>query len=147
MRHARAELLDHLIEVRETDLGAHIVLVDGRVVSRSTFGWFRGGSSHFFDLADAKGATRHVEVEVRGWGMRRTPAYVLIDGAEAAELGLESRRRTARQCPHCRYPLAGLPVENDEVRCPECGRHIAIVVLGLERGTRTIPGQMRGAGA
>lgn len=147
MRHARVEVLDRLIEVRETDLGAHVVLVDGRVVSKADFGWFMGGSSHFFDLIDSEGVSRHVEVQVRGWKVRRTPAYVLIDGAEAAALSLESRRRTGRHCPHCRYSLAGLHVENDEVRCPECGRHIAIAVLGLQRGTGTIPGQVRGTGA
>lgn len=146
MRVARHELLGRLLEVREGDLGEHFVLMDGRVVSVKRFGWWVGGSSHFFDL-DSEGRVHHVEVQVRGWRMTRTPAVVLVDGVERASLSLVGRRRAQQACPSCGYSLAGLLIENEEVMCPECGRHASITLLGLKRGSRVVPGQQRATGA
>lgn len=148
MRVARFEVCGRLLEIREGELGEHLVLVDGRVISKKPLGWWLNGSSHFFDLADeATGRTHHIEVQVRGWGLRRTPAVVLVDGVERATLALVSRRRAQQLCPHCAYSLAGLLIDNDEVMCPECGRHTAVAILGLKRGDRVVPGQARATGA
>lgn len=35
------------------------------------------------------------------------------------------------KCPACTYSLLGLPLSEGKVRCPECGRDIAIASLGL----------------
>jgi hypothetical protein len=40
------------------------------------------------------------------------------------------RLRSAR-CPGCEYSLLGLPVQEDSVRCPECGTRFDLVHHGL----------------
>lgn len=147
MRVARHDLMGHLLEVREGERGEHIVLVDGRVVSVKRYGWWMGGSSHFFDLADAEGVTHHIEVQIGAWKFTKTPAVVLIDGVERVALELVGQKRAMRLCAHCGYSMAGLRVENGEVRCPECGRHSSVAALGLKRGAEVVPGQARKIGA
>ncbi|HMN40469.1 MAG TPA: hypothetical protein PKE29_06450 [Phycisphaerales bacterium] len=38
-------------------------------------------------------------------------------------------------CRHCLYPLAGLPRQASEVRCPECGTTVGVLVFPERRGT------------
>ncbi|MCC7389877.1 MAG: hypothetical protein IT431_14045 [Phycisphaerales bacterium] len=59
------------------------------------------------------------------------PAFVVgpIGGVIGAVLATRQHRLTRVRrvllghghCPHCGYRIAGLPVEGDVVRCPECG--------------------------
>jgi len=147
VRFARFDLLGRVLEVREGDFGDHLVLVDGRVVSHKSMGFWVGGSSHFFELASEEGEKLHIEVQVRGWRFRFTPAFLLADGAELAALELVSRRHMQRRCPYCVYSLVGLTVENNEVKCPECGRHSSLAVLGLKKGAKIVPRHARDLGA
>jgi hypothetical protein len=45
---------------------------------------------------------------------------------------LREHLRAAR-CPRCRYDLLGLPAQDGDLCCPECGTRIALTELGLSR--------------
>lgn len=128
-----------MIEGRFGDWGGETVLVDGRPVSqRSLAGWI-GSGSHFFEIVDEHGRSRHVDVrfEAPSLGIGRTRLAISVDGIERARLDPVSDSRQAQMCLNCGYALVGLPVENGEVRCPECGRHSNATMLGLDSQSRS----------
>jgi DNA-directed RNA polymerase subunit RPC12/RpoP len=130
----RTVIDERRLEIRITDWGAEQVLLDGRVVSRKRFaGFFR--PSHFIEVEGANGVVRHVEVrriDLSKLGLGRYRMIVTVDGVDRSHLAPVDPRAPLSVCPHCGYRLVGQPVERDEVRCPECGRHTPAAVLGLD---------------
>ncbi len=131
MKIYRTELHGHIIEGRQGDLGRDQVLVDGRVVSTKNFGgWV--GASHFIEIEDEAGATRAVEI---GWvdrsrlGLGKYRMTIKVDGVDHGEIEPTPPDAVAGVCASCGYPLKGLPVENREIQCPECGRHTAAALI------------------
>jgi hypothetical protein len=125
MRIFRTDLHGHVVEARQGDLGRQRILVDGRIVSDEPFAGLTR-PSHFFDLDDADGRTRHVEmrwIDESKLGLGRYRVLVMVDGVERHRLAPVDLSRPPAACGNCGYRLQGLPVENEEVRCPECGRH------------------------
>ena len=128
----RAEVHGHLIEARSTGLGAERVLVDGEIVSSR---WLTGlwPASHFFCINDETGGSRHIEVcwtDVSKLGLGKYRVVISVDGMERWRLEPVDISRPANACPHCGYSLHGLPVDNSEIRCPECGRHSSAILAG-----------------
>ena len=131
MKTYRTELHGHIIEARQGDLGTDRVLVDGRIVSTKLLGgWY--GASHFLEITDEQGRTHHVEV---GWvdrsklGLGKYRMTIKVDGVERGEFGPVDPAHMAGSCHHCGYPLRGLPIDNQEIRCPECGRHTSALLI------------------
>jgi hypothetical protein len=129
----RAEVHGHLIEGRQGDLGHDLVMLDGRIVSSAIFGgWY--GASHFFELIDESGKARRIEarwVDQSKLGLGKYRMRISVDGIPRCEVEATPDHRPIGTCLNCGYPLAGLPIESGEVRCPECGRHFSAAVLGL----------------
>jgi len=136
MQFYRCEIHGRLIEIRRGDFGGETVLVDGRPVSRRPFAGVIGvaGGSHFFEIEGQDGATHHVEVRLEDAmsislrALKRelfsgNVFVVSVDGRERCRLMPMKRGDEPTLCPNCGYDLRNLPVENEEVRCPECGRH------------------------
>lgn len=129
MKIFRCEIHGHRIEFRLGDWGGEQVLVDGRVVSSRSFWTAR--RSHFFDITDERGKARYVEVrrfDASKLGLGKYRAIVQVDGVERARLEPIDLTRPPDTCPNCGYSLAGLPAENSEIRCPECGRHSSAIL-------------------
>lgn len=131
MKIFRTELHSHIIEARQGDLGCDRVLVDGKLVSTKYFGrWY--GASHFIEIEDEKGKVRNVEV---GWIDRskfmagKYRMRLIVDGVECGEIEPTNSDYQPASCTHCGYSLKGLPVDNHEIRCPECGRHTAAALI------------------
>lgn len=125
MKVYRTELHGHIIEARATDWGAEHVLVDGRIASKKLLAGLWHGS-HFFDIVDEGGTTRHIEVrwlDVSKIGLGAYRVVINVDGQERCRLEPIDLNKPASVCAYCGYSLTGLPVENSEIRCPECGRH------------------------
>ncbi|MHC5024441.1 MAG: hypothetical protein ACYTGG_11125 [Planctomycetota bacterium] len=125
MRIFRTDIHGHVIEARHGDLGRQRVLVDGRIVSDMPFAGL-SRPSHFFEVVDDAGETHHVEVrwiDESKFGLGRYRVLVMVDGVERKRLAPVDILRPPTICGHCGYRLEGLPAKNDEVRCPECGRH------------------------
>lgn len=132
MKVYRTEIHGHLIEARSSDWGSETVLVNGRQVSSKPLaGLFR--SSHFFDLKDEQGQQRHVELrwqDVSKLGLGKFRVVVNVDGMERCRLDAIDLTIPPNTCTYCGYSLQGLPVENNEIRCPECGRHSSAILIG-----------------
>ncbi len=125
MRSYRTEVLGHIIEGRQYDIGRDIVLVDGRIVSTKWFGgWLL--ASHFIDITDAAGRLRAVEVswvDRSKFGLGKYRMTVKVDGVEHAEVEPVDPTRTLGTCHNCGYDLRGVKAQDGEIKCPECGRH------------------------
>lgn len=132
MRTAHTILFDYFVEIREGEL-SQTVLVNGEPVSTKAFAALTGGS-HYFTLTDKDGTAHNLEVRSHGQGMLKTDVTILCDGRPSVFLHLvKDKPATSRdpRCLACGYSLQGLAVVNDEIRCPECGRHTAIKLLGF----------------
>lgn len=131
----RTRVHGHNVELRLSDLGGEEVRVNGRVVSRRPWAGLTGSGCEF-ELTDEKGASRHVEVRVvapkAGLTLTRC-VEVQVDGELRATLSPTAEGRTSGCCENCGYALTGLPVENGEIRCPECGRHSLADAVTQER--------------
>ncbi|MCC6321643.1 MAG: hypothetical protein IT438_09455 [Phycisphaerales bacterium] len=143
MKFYRIDIHGHLIEAREGEYGRREVLVDGRPVPWSWWSRFLNRSVHI-DLTDEQGRSRHVEVlwvaPTKFLGLTSRVRFS-VDGVERAVLEAERGQKGPGVCPACGYSVRGLPVENGEVRCPECGKHASakLVGAGLERGEGGAP--------
>jgi hypothetical protein len=131
MKIFRTEILGHIIESRQGDLGRNRVLVDGQIVSTKLFGgWYN--ASHFIEIEDEDGKTRHVEV---GWVDRsklkigRYRMRISVDGVERGEVTPIDPSRAPGSCNNCGYSLKGLMITNGEIQCPECGRHSSAALI------------------
>ncbi len=131
MRTASAILFRRLIEVRENSWGAQSVLVDGREVSRRMLGGWTA-RAHVFPLTDDQGCEHRVEIQGTHTGLRTTRAVLRVDGRARQILELVAPGISTRKCPHCGYSLIGQRARNDQVQCPECGRHTTLAQLGLD---------------
>ena len=126
----RTELHGHIVEARATDWGSEQVLIDGRIVSSKALAglWH---TPHFFEINDQQGNTRHVEVrwlDVSKIGLGKYRVVILVDGQERCRLDAVDPAKPSSVCAYCGYSLVGLPVENSEIRCPECGRHTSAIL-------------------
>ena len=131
MKIFRTEIHGHIVEARQGDLGWDRVLLDGKLVSSKPLGgWYN--ASHFLEIEDKEGKTRNVEV---GWIDRsklkigRYRMTITVDGVERGEVMPIVPSREPGSCNNCGYPLKGLPVENGEFQCPECGRHSSALLI------------------
>ena len=120
----RTLIHDRILEVRRDMLGRERVLVDGVEVSYKPFNRFLG-HPHFFKIQGKDGVSRHVEARLDAgqWTLNRFRAFILVDGVERARLEPLDTSKPLEICTNCGYNLTGLPVDNNERRCPECGRH------------------------
>ena len=131
MKTYRTELHGHILEARSTDWGAEQVLIDGRIVSSK---WLAGlwHTPHFFDLTDENGLSHCVEVrwmDVSKLGLGSYRVVILVDGQERCRLEPIDANKPSNVCAYCGYSLNGLPIENNEIRCPECGRHSSAMIV------------------
>ena len=131
MKIYRTELHGHILEARSSDWGAEHVLIDGRIVSSK---WMAGlwHTSHFFEMSDETGKLRRVEVrwlDVSKLGLGTYRVLIVVDGQERCRLEALDTNKPANVCAHCGYSLVGLPVDNSEIRCPECGRHSSAILV------------------
>lgn len=133
MKVFRAEIHGNRIELRKGDWGSQTVLLNGRPVSVKPFaGW--SSESHFLDIQDDNDTTHHIEVRLfdqSKWGMGDHRVVISVNGSERCRLEPFDPDRLNDKCVNCGYRLVGLPVESDEIRCPECGRHTATAMLDL----------------
>jgi hypothetical protein len=128
MRSYCTRIHGHMIEIREGDLGGQTLLVDGAVVeSRAMAGLWRSRVGFMTVITDETERPRRVEAMVVNSGRLGIERVMLlsVDGVErgpvkASKNGLSDG---LLMCMHCGYDLSGLPVENGEIRCPECARH------------------------
>ena len=128
----RAEVLGHVVEARINPVGGETILLDGAPVSSKPWAYVSGNHEHFFTLVDPRGAVRNVEIrlEDRSGGLQASYRVSLnLDGQPLTTLPEVERGKYTR-CPHCSYDLQGLQPVNDEVQCPECGRHTSAKLLG-----------------
>ena len=142
MRTASAILFHRLIEVRENTWGAQFVLVDGREVSRRFLGGWTA-RAHVFALTDDQGCEHRVEIQGTHTGLRMTRALLRVDGRVRQILELAPPGVSTRKCPHCGYSLIGQRARNDQVQCPECGRHTTLAQLGLDSADDLAPPRAR----
>lgn len=121
----RTVIHGHVIEARRSEWASESILLDGRIVSRKPWaGLLR--TSHHFDITDERGESRHVEVrwiDISKLGLGKYRVLVIVDGMERCRLEPVDLSKPPDACANCGYALKGLPVQNGEVRCPECGRH------------------------
>jgi hypothetical protein len=132
MKVYRGEVHGNLIEARLSELGSEQVLLNGREVSSRSLAVLRPGS-HFFDITDESGKTRHVEVrrqDISKLGLGRYRIVISVDGVERCRLEPIDTRRPPDVCGNCGYQLRGQPIESGEIKCPECGRHTSAAALG-----------------
>jgi Zn finger protein HypA/HybF involved in hydrogenase expression len=59
---------------------------------------------------------------------------ISVDGVERCRLEPVDPKKPPSVCHNCGYSLHGLPVENSEVRCPECGRHCSAILFDRPAG-------------
>jgi hypothetical protein len=119
----RTVLHGRLVEFRHGDLAGETVLLDGRIISSKPFAGLYS-PSHFFNIIDEHGKTRHIEMKVQfRWHGMSARVRVSVDGVPRAVL--EPARASERLgcCIACGYELKELAAENGEVKCPECGKH------------------------
>jgi DNA-directed RNA polymerase subunit RPC12/RpoP len=143
MKVYRTELHGHIIEARSTDWGAEHVLVDGRIVSNKLLAglWH---TPHFFDINDEQGNPRLIEVrwlDVSKIGLGTYRVVINVDGQERCRLEPIDTSKPANVCAYCGYSLRGLPVENSEIRCPECGRHTSAILVQSRQESETKGGR------
>lgn len=141
MRVYRAEIHGRLIELRQGGMGGQKVLVDGRVVSEKPFAGI-AGASHFFDITDDAGAERPVEVrliDTSKLGIGKYQVILSVEGRERCRLAPIDPNAPPLACRNCGYSLASLPIENGEIRCPECGRHTSATAIGLREDDSSSP--------
>lgn len=125
-RQFRGEVAGCLFDVRVGTWGNQTVLVDGAPASEKPWAALSGSVSHFFTFADSEGKQRNVEVKVidrSGGLMVAMRVEVSLDGRAAAPLSEVGSDEARGRCPRCGYSLEGLAPVNDEIKCPECGRH------------------------
>ena len=131
MQFFRTVIHGQLIEFRHGDFGGETLLINGRPIANRPFGgWWR--KPHYFSLKDEANNDRQVElrlVDVSRFGVGKYRMVVSVDGHERARIEPADDKRVPNTCANCGYSLAGLPVENIEVRCPECGRHTSALIL------------------
>lgn len=135
MKVFRVELHGQRIELRQGDWGGQRVLLNGRIISDRPFAGL-SNDSHFFDIQDEDGRTRHIEIRLRDLsklGFGKYVAVVNVDGAERCRLQPMNSDLRSDRCANCGYSLVGAQPENDEVRCPECGRHTPVSMLDLPK--------------
>ncbi len=118
---ASTEILGHLLEARFESWWRKSLRVDGREVAAKRG---IGETSLTIDLSDHDDKPHLVEVVFTA-GMFSYKVRILIDGACVEELTMTSKPPVVGVCRHCGYALKGLRPENDEIQCPECGRHSA----------------------
>jgi len=127
----RTVIHGQLIEFRHGDFGGETVLVNGVArASRPLGGWWR--KPHYFTIEDETGKDRQVElrlIDISKLGVGNYRMVVSVDGRERCRVEAINDRQAANVCGNCGYSLEGLPVENHEVRCPECGRHTSAIML------------------
>ncbi|MCC6971767.1 MAG: hypothetical protein IT434_16260 [Phycisphaerales bacterium] len=116
----RAAIHGHRVEFRLGDFGGESIVVNGREVSSIPINWNSRG--HFIELNDEQGKARAVELRRRSRNFKYE-VIVSVDGQVRAVLLAEKDSSRPSCCVNCGYELAGLPIENGEKRCPECGRH------------------------
>jgi hypothetical protein len=127
----RTQLHGHIIEARQGDLGCDRVLIDGKVVSTKYLGgWY--GASHFVEIEDEAGKVRHVEISWIDRSRLKVGKYrmcLTVDGVVRGEIEPTDPGLAPGSCTHCGYSLEGLNAENQEIRCPECGRHTSAALI------------------
>lgn len=139
MKVFRVELHGQRVELRHGDWGGQRVLVNGAIVSDQPLAGLKN-DSHFFDLRDDEGTTHHIEMRLRDLsklGMGKYVVVVNVDGVERCRLQPIDPDHRSNRCANCGYSLIGAVPENDEVRCPECGRHTPMSMLELPKSTST----------
>lgn len=127
----RGEVLGHLVELRIGASGGETVLLNGAHVSTRPWAYFTGNHDHVFTITGPDGATHNLEVRVldRSGGLQAALRVVVnLDGKPLTQLP-EIDLPSYTACPHCAYDLQGLEPVNDEVQCPECGRHTSAKLL------------------
>lgn len=121
-----------LIEFRHGDFGGETLLINGRpVASRPLGGWWR--KPHYFIIKDESQKDRQVElrlIDISKLGVGKYRLVMSVDGVERTRLEAINDKLAANTCGNCGYSLEGLPADNSEVRCPECGRHTSALLLG-----------------
>lgn len=119
----RTTIHGHRVEFRLGDFGGESIVVNGREVSSIPINWNSRG--HFIELNDEQGKPRAVELR-RQSRKFKYEVIVSVDGQVRALLVAEKDSSHPSCCTNCGYELAGLPIENGEKRCPECGRHTSV---------------------
>ena len=133
MRSASVKIVGRVVVVQESDFGAQSVHVDGRCISRKRFGVWTA-PAHTLSLTDDAGDEHRVEIRFGYTGWRMTRAIVHVDHQMYRVLSLTSDADGAGgavRCTKCGYSLMGQPVDDDAVRCPECGKQASLDSLGL----------------
>lgn len=130
----RVEVHGRLIECHRGSWRAETVLVDGVVTSDRPYAAlakaFAGMKGHEFTITDEAGVERAVDVRV-GPGMWSLRMRVFVDGVTRAVATPVDVSKTPGSCANCGYALEGLPIEDGEMRCPECGRHTSAKMAGM----------------
>jgi len=122
----------HIIEAHTNEWGAEYVLLDGSLVSRKIYASLHQ-ANHFFDLEDEQGKTRHIEVswtERSKLGLGKYHVQINVDGVTRCKLKPSDTKKNPNCCTNCGYSLKGLTIANDEIRCPECGKHTDDAFIG-----------------
>lgn len=147
MRSASVKIVGRVVVVRESDFGAQSVHVDSVRVSLRRFGGWTA-PVHTLSLRDDAGDEHRVEIRFGYTGWRMTKAIVHVDHQMYRVLCLTSDADGpggAVRCTKCGYSLMGQPVEDDAVRCPECGKQATLDSLGLHSAADLDPHEGGGA--